>query len=90
MCGHTAASPTEAQEVRLLCVLAAVIGQKPDLASLFCKAPVSTPGSPATSATSSESTPSPIHENNPRRENLIVESLLKFIHSAVSKLIFCS
>ncbi|CAB3375985.1 Hypothetical predicted protein [Cloeon dipterum] len=87
MCGQTAASPTEAQEVRLLCVLAAVIGQKPDLASLFCKAPTSVPGSPATSATSSqESTPSPIHEDSRRNENLIIEALLKFIDSADGRL----
>lgn len=84
MCGQTAASPTEAQEVRFLCVLAAVIGQKPDLGALFCTAPSpSAPGSPSTSGTSSqESTPSPTHKA-PKKENLIVEALLKFIGTAV-------
>jgi hypothetical protein len=83
MCGQTAASPTEAQEVRFLCVLAAVIGQKPDLGTLFCSAPSpSAPGSPSTSGTSTqESTPSPTH--TPKKENLIMEALLKFIGTAV-------
>ncbi|KAF4525690.1 hypothetical protein B566_EDAN015211 [Ephemera danica] len=83
LCGQVSASPTEAQEVRLLCVLAAMVGQNPQLSELFCL-PRNKQSSPEGSSSSSDTPSSPEIKRN--KDSLLAEALLKYIDSADGRL----